>query len=130
MLTPRVDRLLADLALLGSLGDRGSVRLAQDCHHLFVGESALSHQLFLCVEEPSFQKPPVRKSRAGHRLRDLALFDLGIDSKLRTCDVVKLRVRDVCHGDRLAARARVLQQETQRPVQFEITPPTREALEA
>jgi hypothetical protein len=38
------------------------------------------------------------------RLRDLALFDPGIDSKLRACDLVKLRVRDVCHGDRLAAR--------------------------
>ncbi len=33
------------------------------------------------------------------RLRELALFDLGIDSKLRACDLVKLRVRDVCHGD-------------------------------
>jgi len=64
------------------------------------------------------------------RLRELALFDLGIDSKLRACDLVKLRVRDVCHGDRLAARAIVLQQKAQRPVQFEITPPTREALEA
>src|SRR5450432_2498779 len=39
------------------------------------------------------------------RLRDLAMFDLGIDSKLRACDLVKLRVREVCHGDRLAARA-------------------------
>ncbi len=64
------------------------------------------------------------------RLRDLALFDLGIDSKLRACDLVKLRVRDVCHGDRLAARAIVMQQKTQRSVQFEITAPTREALEA
>ena len=64
------------------------------------------------------------------QLRDLALFDRGIDSKLRACDLVKLRVRDVCHGDRLAARAIVLQQKTQRPVQFEITAPTREALEA
>jgi integrase len=64
------------------------------------------------------------------RLRELALFDLGIDSKLRACDLVKLRVRDVCHGDRVAARAIVLQQKTQRPVQFEITPPTREAIEA
>ena len=64
------------------------------------------------------------------RLRELALFGLGIDSKLRACDLVKLRVRDVCHGDRLAARAMVLQQKTRRPVQFEITAPTREALEA
>jgi len=61
------------------------------------------------------------------RTRDLAVFDLGIDSKLRGCDLVKLRVRDVCHGDRVASRAVVLQQKTQRPVQFEITPSTREA---
>jgi len=65
------------------------------------------------------------------RLRDLPLFNLGTTaSKLRACDLVKLRVRDVCHGDRLAARTIVLQQKTQRPVQFEITAPTREALEA
>jgi integrase len=65
-----------------------------------------------------------------HQTRELALFDLGIDSKLRACDLVKLRVRDVCHGDRVANRATVLQQKTQRPVQFEITAPTREAVEA
>lgn len=64
------------------------------------------------------------------RIRDLALFDLGIDSKLRGCDLVKLHVRDVCHGDRVAARAIVLQQKTQRRVQFEITPSTREAVDA
>ena len=65
-----------------------------------------------------------------NRARELALFDLGIDSKLRACDLVKLRVRDVCHGDRVASRATVLQQKTQRPVQFEISPATREAVEA
>lgn len=64
------------------------------------------------------------------RLRELALFDLGIDSKLRVCDLVSLRVRDVCHGDRVAGRAIVLQQKTQRPVQFEIAPPTREVVGA
>ena len=61
------------------------------------------------------------------RVRELALFNLGIDSKLRGCDLVKLKVRDVCHGDRVAARAIVMQQKTQRPVQFEITQPTRHA---
>ena len=64
------------------------------------------------------------------RLRELAMFNLGIDSKLRACDLTNLRVRDVCHGDRVGARAIVQQQKTQRPVQFEITPPTREAVEA
>jgi len=41
--------------------------------------------------------------------RDLALFDLAIDSKLRACDLVRLRVRDVSHGDRVAARTIVMQ---------------------
>ena len=58
------------------------------------------------------------------------MFNLGIDSKLRACDLTNLRVRDVCHGDRVGARAIVQQQKTQRPVQFEITPPTREVVEA
>ena len=56
---------------------------------------------------------PVRLQMQG-RLRDRALFDRGIDSNLRACDLVKLRVRDLCHGDRFAARAMVLQQKTQR----------------
>jgi integrase len=64
----------------------------------------------------------------ANRTRDLALFDLAIDSKLRACDLVRLRVRDVVHGDRVAARAIVMQQKTQRPVQFEITEQTREAV--
>ena len=62
------------------------------------------------------------------RKRELALFDLGIDSKLRACDLLKLKVRDLCHGERVAARAIVVQQKTSRPVQFEITKPTRSAL--
>ena len=68
------------------------------------------------------------RPQMSNRLRELALFGLGIDRKLRACDLVKLRVRDVCHGDRVATRAMVLQQKTQRPVQFEIAPPTSEAL--
>src|SRR5512137_1416673 len=64
------------------------------------------------------------------RVRELALFNLGIDSKLRGCDLVALKVRDVCHGDRVATRAVVMQHKTQRPVQFEITSSTREAVDA
>jgi integrase len=66
--------------------------------------------------------------QTANRTRDLALFDLGIDSKLRGCDLVRLRVRDICHGEQVSPRAIILQQKTQRPVQFEITPTTREAL--
>ncbi len=64
------------------------------------------------------------------RTRELALFNLGIDSKLRGCDLVKLRVRDLCHGSTMAPRAIIMQQKTQRPVQFEITQQTREAVAA
>jgi integrase len=60
--------------------------------------------------------------------RDLALFNLAIDSKLRACDLMNLRVRDVSHGERIASRTTILQQKTQRPDQFEITEPTRASL--
>lgn len=63
------------------------------------------------------------------RVRDLALFNLGIDSKLRACDLVQLRVREVSNGERVAARAKVMQQKTGQPVQFEMTGPTRLAVE-
>lgn len=63
-----------------------------------------------------------------HRTRDLALFNLAIDSKLRACDLVKLRVADVAHGAQIASRALVIQQKTKRPVQFEITELTRQSI--
>jgi len=50
-------------------------------------------------------------------LRELALFNLGIDSKLRGCGLVSLKVRDICHGDQVATRAVVMQHKNQRPVQ-------------
>jgi site-specific recombinase XerC len=64
-----------------------------------------------------------------NRVRELALFNVGIDSKLRGCDLVALKVRDICHGDQVASRAMVMQHKTQRPVQFEITPATRDAVQ-
>jgi hypothetical protein len=51
-----------------------------------------------------------------HRTRELALLNLGIDSKLRGCDLVALRVRDVSHGDQIAPRAIIQQKKTGRPV--------------
>lgn len=64
------------------------------------------------------------------KLRDLALFNLAIDSKLRGCDLISLRVRDVYQGAVIASRAIVMQRKTQRPVQFEITEATRESIAA
>src|SRR6516165_9556232 len=65
-----------------------------------------------------------------HRARDLALFNLAIDSKLRGCDLVRLQVEDVCAGGRVRDRATVIQKKTGRPVQFEITEQTRGAIQA
>jgi len=64
------------------------------------------------------------------RIRDLALFNLAIDCKLRACDLVKLKVRDISHGNQITARAIVIQQKTGLPVHFEITEPTRNSIYA
>ena len=85
------------------------------------------------------QKPPLKlkeiwairvRLQLSSRVRDLAMFNLAIDSKLRACDLTKLRVRDVCHGEHIAGRATIMQQKTQRPVQFEITEQTRDSVAA
>jgi integrase len=62
------------------------------------------------------------------RKRDLAMFNLAIDSKLRGRDLVRVRIDDVCAGGRVRDRATVIQKKTRRPVQFEITEQTRAAI--
>lgn len=62
------------------------------------------------------------------RLRDLALFDIALDSKLRGCDVVSLRVPDIAVGGSVRRRAIVIQQKTTRPVQFEIAEQARHSM--
>lgn len=62
--------------------------------------------------------------------RELTLFNLAIDSKLRGCDLVALRVQDIAHGSQIVPRAVVMQRKTQHPVQFEITEQTRDAISA
>ena len=57
------------------------------------------------------------------RLRDRAMFDLAIDSKLRGCDIVKIKIGDLVSGGRIRSRAIVVQQKTGRPVQFELLEP-------
>lgn len=83
------------------------------------------------------QKPPLklrevwtvrtRLQMAGNT-REIALFNLAIDSKLSGCDLVRLMVRDLAHGGQVLARATVVQQKTKQPVRFEVTDQTREAL--
>jgi len=65
----------------------------------------------------------------GKSARDLALFNLAIDSKLRACDLVRLRVNDICQNSKVRDRATVIQQKTGRPVRFEITENTRLSVE-
>ena len=83
------------------------------------------------------QKPPLKlpeiwairiRLQIRKETRELAMFNLAIDSKLCSCDLVHLKVRDVYHGHGIAPRAMVLQQKTHQPVQFEITEQTRDAL--
>ena len=85
------------------------------------------------------QKPPLKPKdvwairillQIHGKTRDLALFNLAIDSKLRSCDLVALRVSDVVVAGSIRERAVIVQQKTGRPVQFELTEQTREAVHA
>jgi integrase len=62
------------------------------------------------------------------KVRDLALFNLAIDSKLRACDLLSLRVSDVASGGQVQSRATVRQRKTKRPVRFEISARTRKSV--
>lgn len=84
------------------------------------------------------QKDPLRlneiyairvRLQISGRTRDLALFNLAIDSKLRACDLVRLRVSDIRRASQILRRAMVMQQKSQTPVQFEITEQTRLAVD-
>jgi len=84
------------------------------------------------------QKPPLRpkhvwsirtKLQIGGRTRDLAMFNLAIDSKLRGCDVVALKVEDVAPSGYAIDRATVRQKKTGQPVRFELTEQTRQAID-
>ena len=78
------------------------------------------------------QKPPLKlmeilairiRLQMSNQIRDLALFNLAIDSKLRSCDLVKIRVRDLTHGATVSRRAMVMQQKTGNP--FNLKSPSR-----
>jgi integrase len=83
-------------------------------------------------------KPPLRpkhvwsirsRLQAERRTRDLAMFNLAIDSKLRACDVVALKIEDVAPNGYAADRATVRQRKTGQPVRFELTEQTRQAVD-
>jgi len=83
-------------------------------------------------------KPPLRpkhvwavrtKLQLDKKLSDLALFNLAIDSKLRGCDVVTVRVEDIAPRGYAVERAIIRQRKTGRPVKFELTEQTRESLD-
>jgi len=84
------------------------------------------------------QKPPLQpkhvwairtRLQISDKIRDLALFNLAIDSKLRGCDVVRLKVDDVAPHGYAINRATVLQRKIGRPVKFEITEQTRQSID-
>jgi len=63
-----------------------------------------------------------------NKLEQLALFNLAIDSKLRSCDLISLKVRDISSASLIQSRAMIEQQKTHKEVQFEITPKTQQCL--
>ena len=84
------------------------------------------------------QKPPLRLQEVWairirlqllNRIRDLALFNLAIDCKLRSCDLVRIRVSDVSHASRVLSRASVMQRKTRTPVRFELSEQTRKSVQ-
>jgi len=85
------------------------------------------------------QKPPLKlqeiwtlrtRLQLANNTRELALFDLALDSKLRGCDLVALHVSDVAHGGHVLSRATIVQRKTKQPVRFELTDQTRAAVGA
>jgi integrase len=84
------------------------------------------------------QKPPLQprhvwairtRLQLSKRVRDLALFNVAIDSKLRGCDIVRLIIEDVAPQGRCIERATIRQRKTGRPVKFELTEQTRQAID-
>ena len=66
--------------------------------------------------------------QVASRTRDLALFDVALDSKLRGCDLMALRVSDVVSAGGVKRRVMILQRKTRRPVQFELTEQARRSI--
>ena len=84
------------------------------------------------------QRPPLKlhevwairiRLQLAENCKELALFNLAIDSKLRGCDLIKLKISDVSQMRQVSSRAMIVQQKTKIPVQFEITKPTRDSLQ-
>ena len=92
------------------------------------------HRRHIAARKLTAQKPALKmkevwairiRLQLARKTRDLALFNMAIDSKLRGCDLIRLRVEDVAAAGEVKARAVIVQKKTGRPVQFEITEQTR-----
>jgi integrase len=106
--------------------------------HLKEIESTQNHKTHRNKGRLTGQKPPLQPKHVwavrshlqlAGRIRDLALFNLAIDSKLRGCDVVSVKVEDIAPQGYALDRATVRQKKTGRPVKFELTDQTRKAIE-
>ena len=94
------------------------------------GKGSSTHQVPWKKGKLTGQKPPLKREQIWairirlqikQKVRDLAMFNLAIDSKLRDCDLVMIRVMDVAHGNHVISRTTVMQQKTGQPVRFELT---------
>jgi integrase len=85
------------------------------------------------------RKPPLNlrqirsiriRLKSAQKMRELALFNLAIDSSLSACDIVELRVSDIAKGRHILSKTTITQLASQRPIQFEITDETRDSVAA
>ena len=106
---------------------------------MYKSQPAKNHYIPCNKEKLVGQKTPLKlkeiwsiriRLQLTNQTRELALLNLAIDSKLRGCDLVELRVKDIALGSQVASRAIVMQHKTRRPVQFEITEQTRKIVSA
>src|ERR1700745_4153731 len=114
----------------GGRGGKGSVMPAR---HVNRGRRPWNKGLLVGQKKPLEPKHvwSIRvRLEIARSMRDLAIFNLAIDSKLRACDLVKLRLDDICSGTNVRRRATIVQKKTGRPVQFEITEQSRSSVEA
>ncbi len=126
-------------ASLQACRHRGSLLLELYYATIFTNTSDLTTEKCIAWNKGKLlgQKTPLKlreiwairtRLEMAEKIRDLALFNLAIDSKPCGCDLVSLKVRDIFHGNQVMPRAMILQKKTNQSVQFEITKQTRESI--
>jgi integrase len=102
--------------------------ISHEIHKSIALESRKTNRSKTTIKAQGIYAIRIRLELKG-RVRDLALFNLAIDSKLGSCDLISLKVKDVTNSSVVSSRAMVIQKKTNTPVQFEITKQTQRSVE-